>query len=829
VSVSPLSSVQPDGRIVLGTMSSIRGGGRMSPEAQQWLNDEEHDDDEPFALGHGASTGRKKLSPSMGALLGVPITTETVVPPVPTEMNRAISEPISASASSTTRLLQSDSVGTSYGGVSGSTKTRRNTIALSSTSPLARNASNSSSVEVRDSAQGGGGGADSEVLLKQSDGEEKRLEQKRARSSITPARALHKSQSMWSSSVSSRLSESAHNQSFYCKARNNEFVELDAMIKSRQDAINMDRPRTEHGTPMLSMSMRQNSQQSLRFRGNVIDLDHKSSRGMQYIATAVLITYVAIGITAYACTDGWSFLDSVYFTVQTITTVGYGDIVPMGHNGRLFTIFYILVGVGFVGTALGVMVGAALDREEMIMDEMITSKKAFNKSANHRSIMHLTSGEMLETGMDWEERQYSRLKEHLRVSAINVLLTVTFGAAAFALLERIPFYEALYMATATVTTVGYGDEVCTSELCKVFFIVYVVIGVVFVAKAMGDVAAFPIELRRNMNEAKVLGQYGDVLTSEDLKELVNTVSELDNLDDHEVHVDRFRANSRDSPRTSSASSIDSPTKSPRTASTGSDDSSSFGASKRAAGTAPTMDGLSGLAKSDSVRIMVTEDGSSDEGSDEGSDGDSDAGSEVAGRAAKRDDDKLWSDPAVKEAADALAQAREVKRRLSTVALNKDGGAAKPLTTTMASAAAAAATPTTTTPEKQYGSEQNVSVSGGSLTKEQFTLAMLVKLQKVSREDIQACMAQFHKLDHDGAGMLNNNDVIISNALRINRRRRSQSYESTRARYLPRASSAESNNSLDFVEEGDSSGNDTDSGGSDTERGGLNEKDLGDFC
>ena len=49
-----------------------------------------------------------------------------------------------------------------------------------------------------------------------------------------------------------------------------------------------------------------------------------------------------------------------------------------------------------------------------------------------------------------------------------------------------------------------------------------------------------------------------------------------------------------------------------------------------------------------------------------------------------------------------------------------------------------------------------------------TLSLLLpnaRLLTVSKEDIQACMAQFHKLDHDGAGMLTNNDVVISNALR----------------------------------------------------------------
>jgi hypothetical protein len=44
--------------------------------------------------------------------------------------------------------------------------------------------------------------------------------------------------------------------------------------------------------------------------------------------------------------DQWRFIDSVYFTVVTITTVGYGDIKPTASDSKIFTGFYIILGVG---------------------------------------------------------------------------------------------------------------------------------------------------------------------------------------------------------------------------------------------------------------------------------------------------------------------------------------------------------------------------------------------------------------------------------------------------------------------------------------------------
>ncbi|MCB9261803.1 MAG: two pore domain potassium channel family protein [Flavobacteriales bacterium] len=62
----------------------------------------------------------------------------------------------------------------------------------------------------------------------------------------------------------------------------------------------------------------------------------------------VCLFVVISGSVFYHFVEGWGWVDSVYFSVVTLTTVGFGDLAPQTDMGKIFTIFYILVGIGII-------------------------------------------------------------------------------------------------------------------------------------------------------------------------------------------------------------------------------------------------------------------------------------------------------------------------------------------------------------------------------------------------------------------------------------------------------------------------------------------------
>jgi voltage-gated potassium channel len=52
------------------------------------------------------------------------------------------------------------------------------------------------------------------------------------------------------------------------------------------------------------------------------------------------------GTAFYWAAEDWSLIESLYFSVVTLTTVGYGDLTPSSDYARIFTIIYIFIGVG---------------------------------------------------------------------------------------------------------------------------------------------------------------------------------------------------------------------------------------------------------------------------------------------------------------------------------------------------------------------------------------------------------------------------------------------------------------------------------------------------
>jgi voltage-gated potassium channel Kch len=85
-------------------------------------------------------------------------------------------------------------------------------------------------------------------------------------------------------------------------------------------------------------------------RIKLVKPEHIILRRNLRIAAAVALVVLSGGAVFYHFVEGLSWLDSFYFCTITLTTVGYGDISPHTVAGKLFTIFYILAGIGILAT-----------------------------------------------------------------------------------------------------------------------------------------------------------------------------------------------------------------------------------------------------------------------------------------------------------------------------------------------------------------------------------------------------------------------------------------------------------------------------------------------
>jgi len=63
------------------------------------------------------------------------------------------------------------------------------------------------------------------------------------------------------------------------------------------------------------------------------------------ISVVLLAMIYLTGILFYSHVEGWSYVDSAYFITATITTIGYGDLVPKTDFGKIFTIVLAFSGI----------------------------------------------------------------------------------------------------------------------------------------------------------------------------------------------------------------------------------------------------------------------------------------------------------------------------------------------------------------------------------------------------------------------------------------------------------------------------------------------------
>jgi len=92
------------------------------------------------------------------------------------------------------------------------------------------------------------------------------------------------------------------------------------------------------------------------------DIRMKAFRNLRTIGV-LLLAVMAAGTAGYHYIEGWTWFDGFYMVVTTLTTIGYQEVHPLSHAGRVFNVFVILSGVSLLLLGVGALSQALLEFE----------------------------------------------------------------------------------------------------------------------------------------------------------------------------------------------------------------------------------------------------------------------------------------------------------------------------------------------------------------------------------------------------------------------------------------------------------------------------------
>ncbi|KAH8928610.1 hypothetical protein BT69DRAFT_1277007 [Atractiella rhizophila] len=180
-----------------------------------------------------------------------------------------------------------------------------------------------------------------------------------------------------------------------------------------------------------------------------------------------------------------TFVDTLYFTVQTVITTGFGDIVPQSFGARLFAYFNNTLGI----VCFGICFVVAL-RESVIeyLEESYKEreKRMLSRFARRKRIPFSCLAEKVEEALeeetDFEKKE--RVKKELKrlrrrdfrskivISTLFFLLFWAIGSVAYVYLEKWSYWDSIWFSYVAFTTVGYGDLFPTTQAGKAFFVAW---------------------------------------------------------------------------------------------------------------------------------------------------------------------------------------------------------------------------------------------------------------------------------------------------------------------------------------------------------------------
>lgn len=202
-----------------------------------------------------------------------------------------------------------------------------------------------------------------------------------------------------------------------------------------------------------------------------------------YILVVVLIFLVG---GRFKGTETIKPVDALYFTVVTLCTIGYGDIVPDTTFTKLFTCVFVLVGFGFIDILLNGLVTYICDRQEAVLLSTMDESKSIT---------------MVQAYMIDKAKGRMRIRMKVGLASAVVFVCIAVGTISAHCLENLDWVDSFYLSVTSVTTVGYGDFAFSTIPGRCFAIIWLLVSTLAVARAFLYLTELRID-KRNRRIAK---------------------------------------------------------------------------------------------------------------------------------------------------------------------------------------------------------------------------------------------------------------------------------------------------------------------------------------
>ncbi len=97
------------------------------------------------------------------------------------------------------------------------------------------------------------------------------------------------------------------------------------------------------------------------------------------VLSIIMLLLISGSTVFYVRQEGWSIIDALYFSVMTMSTVGYGDLVPSTNISKIFTIFFTFVGIGTFVAFTAKLVTMTIDNHNEDQEKKRLKKAEENK------------------------------------------------------------------------------------------------------------------------------------------------------------------------------------------------------------------------------------------------------------------------------------------------------------------------------------------------------------------------------------------------------------------------------------------------------------------